>query len=223
MITSRLADYGALSQKLDHSFPVRLLDQIQEQNDNPPKDTLHEKFEQLARAQDRLVKVGLLSPQSKQNLALPPQMDPSTRIVLTLYLEDVKKKLDILVPLADKLELFKSIINELFIYKRLEIDKDKGFTFYGSKDDEIALTDLSSGEQHQVILFYELLFQTQPQALVLIDEPELSLHVIWQEIFLKQLEQVAGVAQLDMVLATHSPQVINDRWDLTVELTGPGE
>ena len=223
IISSRLAEYGALSQKLDHTFPVRLLDQIQQQNDKPPENSLHEKFEQLADAQDRLVHVGLLSPQSKQELALPSQMDPSTRIVLTLYLGDVKQKLEILVPLANKLELFKSIINELFIYKRLEIDKDKGFLFYGSKDDEIALTDLSSGEQHQVILFYELLFQTQPQALVLIDEPELSLHVIWQEIFLKQLEQVAGIAQLDMVLATHSPQVINDRWDLTVELTGPGE
>ncbi len=223
IIASRLGEYGTLSQRLDHSFPERLLDQIQQQNENLPKSSLREKFDYLAKAQERFVQVGLLSPQSKQDLALPDNMDPSTHTILGLYLNDVKQKLELLNPLADKLELFKSIINELFIYKRLEIDKDKGFCFYGPKDNEIAATELSSGEQHQVILFYELLFQTQPQALVLIDEPELSLHVIWQEIFLKHLEQVAGIAELDMILATHSPQVINDRWDLTVELTGPGE
>jgi len=44
----------------------------------------------------------------------------------------------------------------------------------------LKLTDLSSGEQQEVVMLYELLFCVQPGTLVLIDEPELSLHVVWQ-------------------------------------------
>ena len=69
--------------------------------------------------------------------------------------------------------------------------------------------------------FYELLFRTKPNALILIDEPELSLHVAWQVEFLKDLERVIKLSSFDVILATHSPQIINNRWDLTKELEGP--
>jgi predicted ATP-binding protein involved in virulence len=56
----------------------------------------------------------------------------------------------------------------------------------------------------------------------LIDEPELSLHVGWQESFLRDIQEIARIRNFDVLIATHSPQIINDRWDLTVELRGPG-
>jgi predicted ATP-binding protein involved in virulence len=82
-------------------------------------------------------------------------------------------------------------------------------------------TDLSSGEQHELVLLYELLFKVQKNSLVLIDEPELSLHVGWQAQFLKDLQDITKLADLDILMATHSPDIIQDRWDLTVELKGP--
>jgi len=69
-------------------------------------------------------------------------------------------------------------------------------------------------------LFYDLLFNVTPNSLVLIDEPEISLHVAWQKQFLKDLQAVTANAQFDVLLATHSPQIIANRWDLTVELKG---
>jgi predicted ATP-binding protein involved in virulence len=57
--------------------------------------------------------------------------------------------------------------------------------------------------------------------LILIDEPELSLHVAWQVQFLKDLARVIKLSSFDVLLATHSPQIIDTRWDLTVELKGP--
>jgi predicted ATP-binding protein involved in virulence len=57
----------------------------------------------------------------------------------------------------------------------------------------------------------------------LIDEPELSLHVGWQAQFLKDLQEITGLADLDVLMATHSPDIIQDRWDLTVELKGPAK
>lgn len=71
------------------------------------------------------------------------------------------------------------------------------------------------------MLLYQLLFKTESGSLVLIDEPELSLHVAWQQRFLDDLSRITRVASFDVLVATHSPQIIHDRWDLTVELKGP--
>ena len=81
--------------------------------------------------------------------------------------------------------------------------------------------NLSSGEQHELVLFYELLFKVKPNSLILIDEPELSLHVVWQQQFLGDLEDITKLTGFDILIATHSPLIIHDRWDLTVELKGP--
>lgn len=80
---------------------------------------------------------------------------------------------------------------------------------------------LSSGEQHELVILYELLFRTSDNSLILIDEPELSQHVAWQEKFVNDLEEMAEISHFRAILATHSPEIIADRWDLAVELNGP--
>jgi predicted ATP-binding protein involved in virulence len=107
----------------------------------------------------------------------------------------------------------------------MSFNKERGFVFkthYNSLSDtdNLSPTDLSSGEQHELVLLYELLFKVEPNSLVLIDEPELSLHVGWQSQFLKDLQDIIKLADLDVLMATHSPDIIQDRWDLTVELKG---
>ncbi|NET57213.1 MAG: AAA family ATPase, partial [Symploca sp. SIO2E6] len=72
----------------------------------------------------------------------------------------------------------------------------------------------------ELIMLYELLFKVEPKTLVLIDEPELSLHVGWQVEFIKDLQEITKLADLDILMATHSPDIIQNRWDLTVELKG---
>ena len=68
------------------------------------------------------------------------------------------------------------------------------------------------------MLHYDLLFRVRPNTLVLIDEPELSLHVAWQKKFLPDLLKIVATAQFDVVLATHSPFIVGDRSDLMVGL-----
>jgi predicted ATPase len=55
--------------------------------------------------------------------------------------------------------------------------------------------------------------------LVLIDEPELSLHVNWQKSFLPDLLKIVEATGYDVILATHSPFIVGDRSDLMVALT----
>ena len=84
------------------------------------------------------------------------------------------------------------------------------------------LNQLSSGEQHEVVLLYELIFNARQNTLVLIDEPELSLHVTWQKEFLTDLIKIISLQNIQVLIATHSPTIINDRWDLVYNLEKVG-
>jgi predicted ATP-binding protein involved in virulence len=167
-----------------------------------------------------LINAGLLDKDENQNFQIPEKIDFSTKNVLSVYVEDVEDKLHIFDDLAQKIELMKRIINQRFSYKQITISKDKGFTFT-CNGNTLSPEKLSSGEQHELVMLYELLFKVEPNSLILIDEPELSLHVEWQVNFLKDLQEITEIANIDVLLATHSPGIIHDRWDLTVELKGP--
>lgn len=69
---------------------------------------------------------------------------------------------------------------------------------------------LSSGEQQILILFSYIAFNSQDGRIFIIDEPELSLHVKWQEEFLAQLERVTPKFT-QIILATHSPILANKK------------
>ncbi|EDN70705.1 excinuclease ATPase subunit [Beggiatoa sp. PS] len=103
----------------------------------------------------------------------------------------------------------------------MSVDKQQGFIFRSTMTGkQIPTTGLSSGEQHELVLFYELLFKTQDNALILIDEPEISLHISWLNKFIEDLKKVIERGKMDILIATHSPDIIGNHWDLTVELEG---
>ena len=136
-----------------------------------------------------------------------------------MYLNDLERKLGVFDDLLEKLELFTSILNERrFTHKTIEIDREIGFYFKTITGKKLELTQLSSGEQHEVVLLYELIFNAEQNILVLIDEPEISLHVTWQKEFLNDLMRIIEIQNIQVVIATHSPSIINDRWDLVYNL-----
>jgi predicted ATP-binding protein involved in virulence len=110
-----------------------------------------------------------------------------------------------------KINLFLSILKrKQLINKTVSIQFDKGFCFTDSEGKPLQLSALSSGEQHETILLYELLFNAPLNSLVLIDEPETSMHVAWQIEFLRDIESIAKTSELSFIIATHSPDLIND-------------
>lgn len=64
----------------------------------------------------------------------------------------------------------------------------------------------------------KLIFNTKPNSLVLIDEPEISFHPEWQEKFLEIVEQIQALNSFQLLIATHSPYLIGDRWENVIEL-----
>lgn len=63
---------------------------------------------------------------------------------------------------------------------------------------------LSSGEQQILILFSYIAFNSDDGRIFIIDEPELSLHIKWQEDFLDYLDKITPKST-QLILATHSP------------------
>lgn len=211
IINTTINDSFKISQELDSSFPKRLLNEQSLLTELEFKN----RFDKLKTKQEKLKKFGL----SESLQEVPNSFIDENAKVLLVYLNDSEKKSSVFDDLLERLELFTNILNNRrFTYKSIKIDKEKGFVFVTSKDKPLNLIDLSSGEQHEVILLYELIFKAKPNTLVLIDEPEISLHVTWQKEFLNDLIKIIELQKIQVIIATHSPQIINNRWDLTINL-----
>ncbi len=120
-----------------------------------------------------------------------------------------------------RIACFQAIINRCeFAGKNLEIDQRFGFRFIA--EDELhsimSLDQLSSGEKQMIIQVFELLFHAQSGTLVMIDEPELSLHMMWQMNYMKNLSEIAQLRGFQCIVATHSPQIFNSLWSKSVDL-----
>ena len=219
-IKTKLAESVALAQSLDRTFPARVVSPRM-RNNSMTDDELRQKLADLERKRSRLIATGLLDKEDDANFQVGDQIDEGAKTALAIYVEDTEKKLAVFDDIANKIELLTSIINKRFLFKHMEISKEDGFIFIVSNGTELPLESLSSGEQHELVLFYELLFKVYPGSLILIDEPELSLHVVWQEQFLRDIQEITRLSDIDVLLATHSPDIISDRRDLVVELEGP--
>jgi predicted ATP-binding protein involved in virulence len=221
-IRERRVESTNLSQQLDRTFPARLLKGVQEESPLTERE-LEEKLKALERKRQNLADVALYEDKGSPVIASDAFLNKATEKyanVLALYIKDEEEKLGVFDDLAKKITLFKNIINERFDRKELIINREKGITFKTSDGQELSGTKLSSGEQHEFVLLYELLFKVRPDSLILIDEPEISLHIAWQKRFLKDLQDIIKLSPLDFLIATHSPDIISDRWDLTVALGG---
>lgn len=118
-----------------------------------------------------------------------------------------------------KIELFRKLINIRFLKKEVNVSVDDGISVKSIETGfNIPLERLSSGEQHLLVLYYDLIFRFQEGTLVLIDEPEISLHVSWQKRFINEMMKIMEVNGMKALIATHSPTLIGKYWHLTREL-----
>ena len=57
--------------------------------------------------------------------------------------------------------------------------------------------------------------EADENTLLLIDEPEISLHIAWQKKFLADLRRIIALSPMDVMISTHSPQLISGNIDLS--------
>lgn len=121
----------------------------------------------------------------------------------------------------ERLKVFSDIIEKsAFAHKTMQIDPRYGYRFIADNEERtiLAVDKLSSGEQQILIMAFELLFMAPDDSLVLIDEPEISFHQMWQVDYLANLQSIMALRNLQCIVSTHSPQIFNMNWDLSVDL-----
>ena len=69
----------------------------------------------------------------------------------------------------------------------------------------------------------ELLFDVPAGALLLVDEPEMSLHLMWQQPYIGDLIQCATLGDYQAFVATHSPDIAQGWDDLLRSLDNDGD
>jgi predicted ATP-binding protein involved in virulence len=205
---SKASDEG---QRLDSSFPSRLFTQ----EDIVSKEEFNSRYEIIKVKQSSLSKNGLYTADAQS--AMNYNKDDAK--ALKVYLDDTEKKLKVFDELNDKLNLFGGFLsNKGFVNKKIKFSPEKGFIFFTDDEQELEPQNLSSGEQNEIVMLYELLFIAGKDTLILIDEPEISLHVVWQNDFLNDLVKIQKLSGFSTIVATHSPDIIGDRIDSVIDL-----
>lgn len=152
---------------------------------------------------------------------IPKDYVVENAIFLNAFLVALEKAVGEIAPFVQCLETFFNIIDRShFVDKKMEINPRYGYRFIMNNKLHTILPSsaLSSGEQHILILSYELLFKAQENAMVLIDEPEMSFHLMWQMDFLKNLNSIINQRKIQCIISTHSPQIFSQNWKLSVDL-----
>ncbi len=121
------------------------------------------------------------------------------------------------------IEVFLDTMNE-FIGKgeddkSISIDTN-GRIYFTTKSNNkhISIQSLSSGEKQLITFFANMIFRVKSTeaGIFVVDEPELSLHLSWQKIFVEKSMQINKNIQL--IFATHSPEFIGSHRDKMYKL-----
>ena len=107
--------------------------------------------------------------------------------------------------------LFESLVNEAFkeTGKVIDNEADK-LCFIMDGKYSISADKLSSGEKQLLIILLTVLLEDGQEYIMMMDEPEISLHISWQYELLNWILELNPNVQL--ILTTHSPSIFSDGW-----------
>lgn len=203
-------NYSITANGLDSTYPNRLFSTEEGITEFDYKI----KIEEMSSKFEALNKYDLSNMQNFKNVIFRKEHAKALKI----YFEDFEIKYKVYEDFVKKLDLFTDIINQRFTFKKIKISKEFGIGIVDEKNKKLKLSQLSSGEKQEIILFYDLIFGTQKDILLLIDEPEISLHIVWQKKFMDDLLKIIKYKGFNVIVATHSPQIINNHWDKQIDL-----
>ena len=213
LLDKNSSEYSSKSNELDSSYPIRLFNNKEA---IASQDEFNQKIRLMTKKFQKLNKFDLSRIQDLSNLEFKEEFAKALKI----YFDDFDVKYQIYENFINQLELFTDIINDKLNFKEIAISREEGIFIKDTdfKGKHISLSQLSSGEKQEIILFYKLLFETPENTLLLIDEPEISLHIAWQKKFMDDLYKIIKFKKLNVIVATHSPQIINNHWENQIDL-----
>lgn len=194
-------EYSRVANELDSTYPERLFAQ---------KEVMSEReFEKmLSLMQERVEKLNKYGISNISKLNQIGFQEEHAK-ALKVYFEDFERKYKEYEALMDKLDSFTDMVNRRFQFKQIVVSNEDGVSVIDENEKKLKLSKLSSGEKEILVLFYQLLFEVKDGVMLLVDEPEISLHIAWQRMFAEDLKKIVKQKKMTAIVATHSPQIVN--------------
>lgn len=103
-------------------------------------------------------------------------------------------------------DMLQKLISKMFTANKSIHFGDKSIQVKSMSGEDIGLATLSSGEKHLLKILVESLLIGDSS--LIIDEPEISMHIDWQKDLVSSIRALNADAQL--IFATHSPEIMAD-------------
>lgn len=144
-----------------------------------------------------------------QRRYLDYQVNLSNRMVelLTSQVTDAPQQV---AQIAGEKAHFHDLIDDLFRETGKKIMRTSNEIQFEQMGETISPYKLSSGEKQMLIILLTVLVQNKKPYTLFMDEPEVSLHIDWQQRLIALVRDLNPNAQI--ILTTHSPAVIMDGW-----------
>lgn len=105
---------------------------------------------------------------------------------------------------------FQDLVDELFAETGKKLIRTENEIRFSQIGEVVRPTQLSSGEKQILCILLTVLVEDMQPYVLLMDEPEVSLHIDWQERLIEMILDLNPNVQL--ILTTHSPAVIMKGW-----------
>lgn len=105
---------------------------------------------------------------------------------------------------------FQDMLDELFAVTGKTIIRTANEIRFSQIGEELMPYQLSSGEKQMLVILLTVLVEDQQPYVLFMDEPEVSLHIDWQQQLIDLITQLNPNVQI--ILTTHSPAVIMNGW-----------
>ena len=144
-----------------------------------------------------------------QRKFLDDQVNRSNRM-LQLFTEQVPDAQQKAQVMAQEKQHFFDLVDALFVDTGKTVLRSSNEIILVQRGEHLATYQLSSGEKQMLIILLTVLVQNREPFTLFMDEPEISLHVEWQQKLIGLIRDLNPEAQI--ILTTHSPAVVMDGW-----------
>ena len=107
-------------------------------------------------------------------------------------------------------KMFQDMVDELFCETSKRIVRQSNEIMFEQDGETLYPYQLSSGEKQLLVILLTALVQDGQPAVLFMDEPEVSLHIEWQQRLIELIRRLNHNVQI--ILTTHSPAVVMNGW-----------
>lgn len=222
-------NYRRFFTAIDLELLPRILKRITEKPDAIDAFSLTSRVNAVKNQAQEMQRLGLQVDEADLNTLMSFLIDPThnqniqSLSMIDAYVEMQESRQKARDLIAKRLLEFEEIMKEFLVGKSVLVDAQRGLRIIAEGGKTLKETDLSSGEYHFLYMMVTALLCERTGSIIAIDEPELSLHVVWQRKVIRALSRCASGASPLFIFATHSGAIAADHLDSVYPLTSVDE